>query len=99
MTIDRHEKFRRAMPAATLVLVIGLAPVADAADPDRGSPTLRLFANEAEARAHCPADKAIRIELPDGFFLHGDRGFGGASLDHVYVCRDEVTHLFAGQRS
>ena len=100
MTINQFEKLRQVPSAMRFALAIGLATAqAAAAEPDSAAsaPILRLFASEAEAHAHCPADKAIRIELPDGFFLHGDRGFGGASLDHVYICRDEVTRLFGRQ--
>jgi len=64
-------------------------------DPPRPTLALRLFDDEAAARAHCPADTVLRIDLPDGFFLHGDRGFGGVSLDHVFVCRDEAARAFA----
>jgi hypothetical protein len=105
MTINHLKKrlCRSHWPVAAFVVSLwASAPYsATAAQPDSiaATPTVRLFASEAEAHAHCPTDKPIRIELPDGFFLHGDRGFGGASLDHVYICRDEVTRLFAGRRS
>lgn len=103
MMIDRIEIRRRIATPMAVTLAIALWPAwfdpawAAESDPPKASPTLQLFAEEAEARAHCPTDRVIRIEMPEGFFLHGDRGFGGVSLDHVYLCRDETVGLFAHQ--
>ena len=83
-----------------LLYALGLAafaavPALAGDDPPKPLPAFPLFGDEAEARAHCPADTVLRIDLPDGFYLHGDRGFGGVSLDHVFVCRDEAARSFA----
>ncbi|HEY1722640.1 MAG TPA: hypothetical protein VGG27_15455 [Magnetospirillaceae bacterium] len=84
--------------AASIGLAIGFAVVvprlAIAAEDAATPPRLPLFGSVEEARHHCPNDTVIRIDLPEGFYLHGDRGIGGASLDRVFVCRDEAQAIW-----
>ena len=72
------------------LVALAIAPAQGQAAPDAPAARIELFANLAEARAHCPADAVIQVVLPDGFYLHGDRGMGGVSLDQVFVCKAEA---------
>ena len=84
---------------AAIVVALGTVPTAHAAEPE-ATPvqTLTLFGSLAEARHHCPEDRVIKIVLPDGFYLHGDRGFGGSSLNQVFVCSSEAASIFATRK-
>lgn len=93
MRIVGHAGFVVGLMGLTLA-VAPLRALAVESDAAR-TPTLTLFGSEAEARAHCPGDTVAKVILPDGFFLHGDRGMGGTSLARIFVCRDEALGVFA----
>jgi|SRR5579871_6611751 len=81
---------------AGLATAPALAQSADSAQPEMKS--LTLFDDVKDARNHCPSDTVIRIDLPKGFYLHGDHGFGGESLGRVYVCRDAAIHAVSDEK-
>lgn len=79
------------MIAAVSLLALGVAsgtglPRATADE------SLRLFSDHASAAAHCPGDVIVRIQLPDGFFLRAEPGYG-ESLGQVYICRKEAVRI------
>ncbi len=87
--------FGRLVLCAAITIWVAIAIPARADEP---APDIALFATRDEAKAHCPADIVIEITLPEGFYLHGDRGFGGASLGRVFVCRSEILGAAAARR-
>jgi hypothetical protein len=76
-----------------------LPAMAAAADDAPHVATLELFGSLPEARQHCPNDAVIRIVLPDGFYLHGDRGMGGNSISRVFVCSGEAVQVFTARKT
>ncbi len=84
--------------AAGLAASVTTAAVAAEPNPQPAVPTLTLFGSLPEAQKHCPNDIVVQLVLPEGFYLHGDRGFGGSSLDHVFLCANEAEAVFAWRK-
>ena len=86
-------KCRFSIQAAIAAVAAGFIGTVAIAQADQPVQRIDLFATLAEAQLHCPGGGVIDIRLPEGFYLHGDRGFGGASLDRVYLCRGELARV------
>jgi hypothetical protein len=72
-----------------VLLLLGIAPVADAAAPP-------VFSTEQAAQQHCPKDTVVWLNLPSGIYHFKGQRWYGHTKNGAFACKKEADQ--AGDR-